>query len=108
MSVHLCSFSGSVAYLSRKQKQNPMQVLQVLANDPRVSTFDMDEHNLWQTIYALVEKGLLKDETEKEVYPWCCFAVTKAGRKAIAAEQSVHLTAGWRRQNRTGEHARRK
>ena len=98
MSVHLCSFSGSVAYLSRKQKKNPMQVLQALANDPRVSTWDMDEHNLWQTIYALVEKGLLRDETKKEVYPWCRFTVTKAGRKAIAAEYIVgRILAGKRR-----------
>ena len=77
-SVHVCSFSGSVAELTVRQKKDSMIVLRVLSNDPMVSTWDMGEGGLWKTIKRLEDTGLIA--SVKQPYPWHKFVVTEAGK----------------------------
>jgi hypothetical protein len=81
--VHLCSFSGTVANLTVKQKKDPLLVLQVLKTDPLVSTWDMGEHKLYRTIYDLIGRGLITDETGNMAFPWHRFPITEEGRKYL-------------------------
>lgn len=89
MPVFLDSFSGKVGDLTRKQKKDPMLVLEAISKDPRVSTWDMSEDNLWRTVSDLERKGFLIDESSKSVYPWCRFVITKAGRRALASNNNT-------------------
>ena len=75
--VHVCSFSGGVAYLKPREQRDTQKVLKALKSDPMVSTWDMGEHGLWKTIYALVDAGYLKEI--KQDYPWLKFIVTESG-----------------------------
>ncbi|MCI0553694.1 MAG: hypothetical protein L0287_22330 [Anaerolineae bacterium] len=92
--MHICVLSGETSYLSPKDKKNPLLVLRVIENDPNVSTWDMCEHDLWKTVYGLVERGLLVDETKKVGYPWHRFILSDEGRKYLAAQHSVQRIGG--------------
>lgn len=82
--IHLCSFSSSISELTKKQAKDPITVLQVLINDPMVSTWEMDDsRNLYKTIDRLRADGLIKDG--EAGYPWHKFIVTEKGLNAVLA-----------------------
>lgn len=64
----LDSFSGAASELP-SGKRTPENILAVLADHPRVSTFDMSEHR-WLSggIQELKNKGLIEELDEH--YPW--------------------------------------
>ena len=73
--IRLCSFSGSVAELTNRERRDPDKVLAVLGKDPMVSTWDMGTGGLWRTIGNLVSAGKVIDKTSECVYPWHRFVV---------------------------------
>lgn len=77
----VCSFSGKVAELKPRQQRDLFLVLKVLVKNPRVSTWDMGEHNLWRTMLELKHFGLIEDVPSD--YPWDEFKVTEKGKKAL-------------------------
>ena len=81
MRVHLDSFSGAASDLKRGQRSSE-NVLAVLANRPRVSTWDMSEHDwLRSCIKDLRKRGLIVAETEP--YQWHRYSLTEAGRLMV-------------------------
>ncbi len=79
--IYLDSFSGAAADLKKGQRTIE-NVLAVLANHPRVSTWDMSENLwLWRLIGELKRDGLVAELDEP--YPWHRFALTDAGRAAM-------------------------
>jgi hypothetical protein len=89
--IHIDSFSGEVAYLTEKQRRDPLTVLACLAASPRVSTWDMDEHRrfpLWKTIKDLQNRGLVTRREGVE-YPWIEYDITDAGKEALASRKET-------------------
>jgi hypothetical protein len=80
-SVFLDSFSGKVAELKPRQQRDLFLVLQVLVNNPSVSTWDMGEHNLWRTMNELKYFHLIEDI--ERAYPWNEFKVTEKGKQML-------------------------
>ena len=73
--IFLDSFSGSVVDLPKKDRTQE-NVLEVLKNDPMVSTWDMSENPWLRTIIAnLVLAGEIKPI--KSDYPWHRYKVIK-------------------------------
>lgn len=81
MNVHVCSFSGCVSRLKPREKRNINKVLAALTNDSRVSTWDMEENNLWKTILILRDNYFVEEITRE--YPWHEFKVTPAGHEYL-------------------------
>lgn len=81
MGVFLDSFSGGIGDLTARQRQQPHTVLQAIANDPNVSTWDMEPGGLWKTIRSLCERGMI--ESVEAAYPWHKYKVTEAGRREL-------------------------
>jgi len=79
--IYLDSFSGAVVDLKKKDRTKD-NVLRVLKEHPRVSTFDMCE-NVWlcNIVKNLESEKLIK--AEKEGYPWHRWSLTKAGQQAL-------------------------
>lgn len=76
MNVIVCSFSGKVTELKKKDRTEEA-VLSCLAKHPRVSVWDMCETPwLCQIVNRLLKDGRLKDDP-KEQYPWHKFIVVK-------------------------------
>lgn len=66
--VHICDFSSSVAELP-KGRRSAADVLEALRTNPRISNFDMSEHNwLADAIHELKRSGQIKEIAEP--YPW--------------------------------------
>jgi hypothetical protein len=66
--IHLDSFSGAAAALKGRERDSA-HVLEALRHDPRVSTWDMDEHWWLRTIIAdLQARGVITQVPE--AYPW--------------------------------------
>lgn len=86
MRAFLDSFSGAVADLKPREKKDPMKVLAVLAEHPRLSTWDME--TVWKTIFGLRDRGLVVED-KREEYPWVRYDVTDAGRAALACQCKV-------------------
>lgn len=74
--VHVCSFSGGVAYLKPREQRDTQKVLEALKNDPNVSCWDMGEHGLWKTIKALEDSGKIR--SIPCAYPWLKYEVINA------------------------------
>ena len=83
--VHLCSFSGGVARLTAKQRKDKVAILAALEDDPRISTWDMDEGRprLWQIIHAMAEEGLIFQSDAD--YPWHHYFLSVMGRAMLSA-----------------------
>lgn len=80
--VRIDSFSGAAADLPKGQRE-ASDVLRVLLNHPRVSTWDMSETPwLCGRITELQRAGLVSDD-KSEPYPWHRFNVTEAGRRLL-------------------------
>lgn len=79
--IFLDSFSGALADLKTKQRTEE-NALAILAEHPRVSTWDMSENRwLCGLIDGLKQNGLIVEQTEP--YPWHRFALTDKGRAKL-------------------------
>lgn len=87
---HVDSFSGMAAKLppSRRTRSD---VLAVLSQSGRVSTFDMGECAwLRRAIFALFDLGYI--ETKDTAYPWHHYVLTDAGRAALLQPDAPSLS----------------
>lgn len=75
--IFIDCFSGSLADLP-KGKRTTVDALRVLAEHPRVSTFDRGPAWLESLLADLKQKGLIVEVDEP--YPWHRFALTEAGK----------------------------
>jgi hypothetical protein len=74
--IMLDSFSGPASDL-KKGHRTTENVLAALTRNPRVSTWDMDEHYwLRDCIADLTKRGLVVNNTDKEQFPWCRYDPT--------------------------------
>jgi hypothetical protein len=80
--MHIDSFSGAASDLPVKLRSAD-NVLRVLAQHPRVSTWDMEAGWLRNCIQRLKFDGLIREEDEP--YPWLRFTITPNSRAALAA-----------------------
>ena len=78
------NFSGRAADL-RTKLRNANNVLRVLAESPRVSVWDRDEHSWLDRCLRDLEKGRLIRETG-EPYPWYRYELTADGHAALAVQ----------------------
>jgi len=60
-----------------------LSILAALKDDPRISTWDMDEGRprLWRTIEVMIKEGLIVNVDEP--YPYCRYALTDKGKAMI-------------------------
>ena len=81
--IHVCSFAASVGRLTPKERKDKLYILRALAEDPRISTWDMDEGRpkLWRTIEAMEAEGLIGYTSEP--YPYCGYVLTDKGKAMI-------------------------
>ena len=82
---HLDSFSGSLGELP-KGRRTLVYALAVLADDPRVSTFERGVGWLESLLHELQFNNLVIED-KAEPYPWHRFNLTDAGRQMLAPEQ---------------------
>lgn len=81
--IHVCSFAASVGRLSPRERKDKLCILRALAEDPRISVWDMDEGRpkLWRTIEAMIADGLI---TSIEMpYPYYGYVLTDKGKVMI-------------------------
>ena len=84
--MHLDRFSGSLGELPRGRR-TLADALRVLADDPRVSTFERGTPWLERLIGDLQAQGLVKEDAA-EPYPWHRFNLTDAGRQMVASSKT--------------------
>ena len=78
MRIHIDSFSGPASDLKRGHRSSE-NVLAVLSTQPRVSTWDMGEHDWLRSCIAdLRKRGLIVEAAQP--YPWHRYELTDAGR----------------------------
>ena len=87
--IHVCSFAASVGRLTPKERKDKLCILRALEEDPRISTWDMDEGRpkLWRTIYAMVDEGLIVGIYAS--FPWHKYNLTGAGRAMLSAAREA-------------------
>ena len=83
---HVDSFTGSAAELKRGER-TVLKLLQALAADPRVSTFERGTWWLENLLRDAQKQGLIVED-KSEPYPWCRFDLTDAGRAALEGGQA--------------------
>jgi hypothetical protein len=81
MKAHIDSFSGRASELKPKER-TVLKLLQALAADPRISTFERGTWWLENLLNDANEQGLIVQD-KGEPYPWCRFDLTDAGRQAL-------------------------
>lgn len=81
MNAHIDSFSGRAAELKRGER-TVLKLLQALAADPRISTFERGTYWLENLLRDAKDKGLIVEDIA-EPYPWCRFYLTDAGRAEL-------------------------
>ncbi len=89
--VHLDSFSGSLGELP-KGRRTLVYALAVLADDPRVSTFERGVGWLELLLHEL-QFNKLVTEDKAEPYPWHRFNLTDAGRQMLASGSTHNVRA---------------
>ncbi len=79
--IFICSFSTDIADLKRG-KRTDENMLAALSKNPRVSTFDMSEHQwLWKGLADMEKRGLIV--SQEEPYPWHKYKLTDAGQALL-------------------------
>ncbi len=91
MRVHLDSFSGSLGELP-KGRRTLVYALAVLADDPRVSTFQRGVGWL-EALLRELQFNKLVMEDHAEPYPWHRFNLTEAGRQMLAGGNTPNVRA---------------
>lgn len=81
MRAHIDIFAGRASELKRGER-TVHKLLQALAADPRISTFEMSNWWLSNLLRDATERGLIVEDKD-ELYPWCRFDLTEAGRAAL-------------------------
>ena len=89
--VHLDSFSGSLGELP-KGRRTLLYALAVLADDPRVSTFERGVGWLESLLHELQFNKLVMED-KAEPYPWHRFNLTDAGRQMLARHEPPNVRA---------------
>lgn len=85
------SFSGSLGELP-KGRRTLVYALAVLADDPRVSTFERGAGWLELLLHEL-QFNKLVIEDKAEPYPWHRFNLTDAGRQMLASGNTPNVRA---------------
>ena len=79
--ISIDSFSGRASELKRGER-TVLKLLQALAADPRISTFERGNWWLENLLQDAQQKGLIMQDKD-EPYPWCRFNLTDAGRAML-------------------------
>lgn len=78
--LHVCSFSGAVADLTKREQFDDEKVLAALSHNPRVSVWDMESAPLRATLERLKNIGAITEEDEP--YPWLRFRLAPPRRRS--------------------------
>jgi hypothetical protein len=78
--IFICSFSGALGDMKRKDQRDPLKVLAVLRKSPRFSVWDATENGtIACTMDDLKNDGLIDFPKPQPGYPWSKARVTEAG-----------------------------
>lgn len=85
--IFVCSFSGALGDMKRKDQRDRLKVLAVLKTSPLFSVWDAsDNQNIANTMTDLNTNGMIDYPDPQPGYPWSEARVTEAGMKLL--EQS--------------------
>ena len=79
------SFSGALAELPKDQRTDE-DALRVLADHPRVSTFDRGTQWVESLLQSLIGQGAIAEDLTEQ-YPWHRFNLTGKGRAMLPANE---------------------
>ena len=86
--IFVCSFSGALGDMKRKDQHDRLKVLAVLKASPRFSVWDASDNKIIaNTMTDLMTDGLIDYPDPQPGYPWSEARVTEAGMKLL--EQSA-------------------
>jgi hypothetical protein len=78
--IFVCSFSGALGDMTRKDQSDPLKVLAVLKQSPRFSVWDAtDNKRIANTMTDLMTDGLIDYPEPQPGFPWSQARVTAAG-----------------------------
>lgn len=84
MRVIVCSFSGAISDMKKKDQRDEMKVLAVLSRSPRFSCFDASENQgIANSITNLKKRGLIEYPKPQPEFPWCKVKITDAGNALL-------------------------
>jgi DNA-binding PadR family transcriptional regulator len=83
MGFNICSFSGSVADIPKKQR-NDLTILKTLQRDGRISTWDMGE-GLYGWIEPLEGNGLIRSIPRS--FPFHYYELTEKGLEFVRKDE---------------------
>ena len=89
--VFVCSFSGAIGEMKRKDQGDPEKVLAVLEKSSRVSCFDLSENQtIARTVTRLKRDGLIEYPQPQPGYPWNNIVLTEAGKLKLKEVQHAN------------------
>lgn len=78
--IFVCSFSGALGDMKRKDQGDHIKVLRVLQQSPRFSVWDAGANKrIANTMTGLARDGLIDYPDPQPGYPWSKARVTEAG-----------------------------
>lgn len=82
--IFVCSFSGAIGDMKRKDQRDRLKVLAVLKESPRFSVWDAsDNMNIANTMTDLMKDGLIDYPDPQPGFPWSKARITEAGMKLL-------------------------
>ena len=82
--IFVCSFSGAIGDMKRKDQRDRLKVLAVLKESPRFSVWDAsDNQGIANTMTDLKTDGLIDYPEPQPGFPWSKARVTEAGMKLL-------------------------
>lgn len=82
--IFVCSFSGALGDMKRKDQRDQLKVLAVLKASPRFSVWDAsDNKGIANTMTDLMTDGLIDYPDPQPGFPWSKARVTEAGMKLL-------------------------
>lgn len=82
--IFVCSFSGALGDMKRKDQRDRLKVLAVLKTSPRFSVWDAsDNGGIANTMTDLKTDGLIDYPEPQPGFPWSEARVTEAGMKLL-------------------------
>ena len=86
--IIVCSFSGAIGDMKRKDQRDRLKVLAVLKKSPRFSVWDAsDNKGIANTMTDLMTDGLIDYPDPQPGFPWSQARVTEAGMKLLEKEK---------------------